>query len=137
MALSMGYRDLLSKAENCVSAVTPDQASHGMYNPDVVLVDIRDIRELEKSGQIPGAFHAPRGMIEFWVDPESPYFKPIFGKDKSFIIYCDSGWRATLAAATLAEMGLTSVNYLKGGFNGWKASGYPVEPVAKEALVLS
>ncbi|MCW8090635.1 rhodanese-like domain-containing protein [Alteromonas ponticola] len=112
------------------------QASQGMYNPDVVLVDIRDIRELENSGQIPGALHAPRGMLEFWVDPDSPYFKPIFGKTKSFILYCDSGWRSTLATATLVEMGLQSVSYLEGGFTAWKRSGLPVEPVAREELVL-
>ncbi|NMH58773.1 rhodanese-like domain-containing protein [Alteromonas ponticola] len=136
MALQKGYRTLLQQAASQVSPVSVDQASQGMYNPDVVLVDIRDIRELEQDGQIPGALHAPRGMLEFWVDPQSPYFKPIFGKAKSFILYCDSGWRSTLATATLLEMGLTSVSYLEGGFKGWTMSGFPVEPVAREALVL-
>ncbi len=137
MTLLKGYRTLLAEAANKVLPVVAEQASQGMYNPDVVLVDIRDIRELEERGQIPGALHAPRGMLEFWVDPESPYFKPIFGKAKSFILYCDSGWRSTLAAAALADMGLESISYLEGGFKTWQASGFAVEPVAREALVHS
>ncbi len=136
MALVKGYRTLIAEAAQKVSPVLVEQASQGMYNPDVVLVDIRDIRELEESGQIPGALHAPRGMLEFWVDPESPYFKPIFSKAKSFIIYCDSGWRSTLAAAVLDDMGMDSVSYLEGGFKAWQTSGYPVEPVAREELAL-
>ena len=73
---------------------------------DVVGVDIRDIRELQRNGKIPGAFHAPRGMLEFWADPESPYFKPVFGEDKTFIIHCASGWRSVLATQVLQRMGL-------------------------------
>jgi len=91
-----------------------------------VFVDIRDVRELEREGMIPGAFHAPRGMLEFWVDPESPYYKDIFGSGKTFILYCGSAWRSSLATATLQDMGLAPVCHLAGGFSAWKAAGYPL-----------
>jgi len=95
-------------------------------HPDVVFVDIRDVRELEREGMIPGAFHAPRGMLEFWVDPDSPYYKEIFGSGKTFILYCGSAWRSSLATATLQDMGLAPVCHIEGGFSAWKAAGYPV-----------
>jgi len=92
---------------------------------DVVIVDIRDIRERQKLGFIPGSFHAPRGMLEFWIDPESPYFKDIFGQDKRFILHCASGWRSALSAATLQEMGFESAHITE-GFSGWVDAGGPV-----------
>ena len=98
---------------------------------DVVLVDIRDVRELEREGQIPGAIHAPRGMLEFWVDPESPYFKPVFGGGKKFVLYCQSGWRSTLATATLQNMGFDDVVHIEGGFDAWKQARLPVEPYTR------
>ena len=90
--------------------------------------DIRDVRELEREGMIPGAFHAPRGMLEFWVDPESPYHKPVFASGKSFVLYCGGAWRSALAADTLQQMGLEPVAHLEGGFGGWKAAGAPIVP---------
>ncbi|WP_300018339.1 rhodanese-like domain-containing protein [uncultured Roseobacter sp.] len=95
-------------------------------DPDVVIVDIRDVRERQRSGFIPGSFHAPRGMIEFWVDPQSPYFKEIFGQDKKFIFHCASGWRSALTTATLQDMGFEA-SHLKEGFSTWAEQGGPVE----------
>ncbi|MEO1248574.1 MAG: rhodanese-like domain-containing protein [Pseudomonadota bacterium] len=94
-------------------------------DPGVVIVDIRDIRERQRSGFIPGSFHAPRGMIEFWVDPESPYFKDIFGQDKKFVFHCASGWRSALTVATLNDMGFDAA-HLREGFSTWAEQGGPV-----------
>ena len=95
-------------------------------DPDLVIVDIRDIRERQRSGFIPGSFHAPRGMIEFWVDPQSPYFKEVFGQDKKFVFHCASGWRSALTVATLKDMGFQAA-HLREGFSGWVDQGGPVE----------
>ena len=96
-------------------------------DPNLVVVDIRDIRERERSGFIPGSFHAPRGMIEFWVDPDSPYFKDIFGQeDKKFVFHCASGWRSAITTATLQDMGFEAA-HLKEGFSTWEKQGGPVE----------
>ena len=94
-------------------------------DPDLVIVDIRDIRERQRSGFIPGSFHAPRGMIEFWVDPESPYFKEVFGQDKTFVFHCASGWRSALTVATLDDMGFEAA-HLREGFSTWAEQGGPV-----------
>ena len=103
-------------------------ALHG--NPDVVFVDLRDPRERERSGFIPGSFHCPRGMLEFWVDPASPYFKEIFGEEKRFIFHCASGWRSALSVAMLKDIGFEAA-HLKDGFGGWAEAGGPVEHPAK------
>lgn len=101
-------------------------------DPDVVVVDLRDVRERQRSGYIPGSFHAPRGMIEFWVDPESPYFKEVFGEDKRFVFHCASGWRSALTTATLQDMGFKAA-HLKEGFSTWEKHGGTVEfPAPKE-----
>jgi len=94
---------------------------------DVVLVDIRDIRELARDGKVPGAVHAPRGMLEFWIDPDSPYFKPVFGQDKKYVFFCAGGLRSALAAKTAQDMGMTPVAHILGGFGAWKKAGGPVE----------
>lgn len=94
-------------------------------------VDIRDIRERQRSGTIPNAFHAPRGMLEFWIDPESPYFKPIFGEEKLFVFYCQSAWRSALATDTVQRMGLQRVAHIQSGFNAWQAADGEVVPVDK------
>ena len=104
---------------------TPDLIAK-MDDPGVVIVDIRDVRERERSGFIPGSFHAPRGMIEFWVDPESPYFKEVFGEDKKFVLHCASGWRSAITAAHLSDMGF-EVAHLREGFSTWEKQGGPVE----------
>lgn len=93
---------------------------------DVVLVDIRDVRELQRQGLIEDALHVPRGMVEFWVDPESPYHKPIFAEDKTFIFYCASGWRSALATKAAQDVGLMKCGHLKGGFSAWVEAGLPI-----------
>ena len=95
---------------------------------DVVLVDIRDPRELEREGAVPGAFLCTRGMLEFWIDPQSPYHKPIFAQDKRFVFFCAGGMRSALAAATAHDMGLGPVAHIEGGFGAWKKAGGPVVP---------
>ncbi|MEO0567124.1 MAG: rhodanese-like domain-containing protein [Pseudomonadota bacterium] len=96
-------------------------------DPNIVIVDIRDIRERQRSGFIPGSVHAPRGMIEFWIDPDSPYYKDVFGQeDKKYVFHCASGWRSSLTVATLQDMGFEA-SHLKDGFGDWKKAGGPVE----------
>ena len=92
-----------------------------------MFVDLRDPRELEREGKIPGAFHCPRGMLEFWVDPESPYHKPVFASGKRFVFYCMSGWRSALSTKTVQDMGLPNVAHIAGGFNAWRKDGGDVE----------
>ena len=96
-----------------------------MDDPNVVIVDIRDVRERQRSGFIPGSVHAPRGMLEFWVDPESPYFKDVFAQDKTFVFHCASGWRSALTVATLQDMGFDAA-HLREGFSEWVKQGGPV-----------
>ncbi|KAJ04564.1 rhodanese-like domain-containing protein [Sulfitobacter mediterraneus] len=98
-------------------------------DPNVQIVDIRDPRERERVGFIPGSFHCPRGMLEFWVDPDSPYFKEVFGEDKKFVFHCASGWRSAISVATLQDMGFDAA-HLKDGFSGWEKAGGPVEKKA-------
>jgi rhodanese-related sulfurtransferase len=125
--ITSGYKELMKAAKAEIDEVTAEQAIAIAKRDDVVIVDVRDIRELEREGRIPGSFHAPRGMLEFWVDPESPYHKPIFAEDKTFIIHCASGWRSLLATQTLQHMGLRPVKNLAGGLASWKAAGGPVD----------
>lgn len=127
MVIRRGYKVMLEEANRAVRALPPDKAKALLGTADTLFVDVRDVRELEREGMIPGAFHAPRGMLEFWVDPESPYHKPVFAEPKHFVLYCASGWRSALAAKTLQEMGLDNVSHLAGGFSAWKEAGGPVE----------
>ena len=123
MALKKGIKQLLAEAEHKAPAISVADAQQKHGDASAVFVDIRDVRELEREGMIPGAFHAPRGMLEFWVDPESPYYKPVFTEDKTYILYCQSDWRGVLAAATLKEMGLPNVFHLVGGYSEWRKAG--------------
>lgn len=100
------------------------QALHGM--DDVQFVDLRDVRELERDGVIPGAFHAPRGMLEFWACADSPYHKPVFSSGKKLVLFCAAGWRSALATKTLQDMGFDDVGHIDGGFDAWKQAGAPV-----------
>jgi rhodanese-related sulfurtransferase len=104
---------------------TPDLIAK-LDDPNVVIVDIRDPRERERSGFIPGSFHAPRGMIEFWIDPDSPYFKEVFARDATFVFHCASGWRSALTVETVNAMGFKAA-HLKEGFSTWEKHGGPVE----------
>ena len=125
--MKRGYKTLLAEANASVQAITPEDAKALLGDPGVVFVDLRDPRELLREGLIPAAFHAPRGMLEFWVDPESPYHKPIFASGKRFIFYCASGWRSALATQAVQQMGLEGVCHLEGGFTAWKKAGFPTE----------
>ena len=127
MKLKSGYRALLDEAMARIETVPIDQAHKLLSDPDTVFVDIRDVRELEREGMIPNALHAPRGMLEFWVDPESPYYKPVFADGKRFVLYCASAWRSALATQTLQNMGLSGVCHLEGGFSAWKKAELPIE----------
>ena len=125
--MALGYKDLLAEAEKEVELIGLDAAEALVGNDEVVFVDLRDVRELQREGKIPGATHAPRGMLEFWVDPESPYHHEIFARQKRFIFYCASAWRSALATQVVQKMGMTNVCHLEGGFTAWKEAGKPVE----------
>ncbi|QWD90574.1 rhodanese-like domain-containing protein [Polynucleobacter sp. MWH-Braz-FAM2G] len=126
MKLKIGHQELIQSAMSEIETVPLDRAQHFLDDPHSVFVDIRDLRELERDGMIPNAFHAPRGMLEFWVDPDSPYFKPIFGEGKRLILYCASAWRSSLATQTLQRMGVPNICHLEGGFSAWKKAQLPV-----------
>ncbi len=120
--------EMVAKARAEIDEIETSTLIGMLDDPNLVVVDIRDVRERQRSGFIPGSFHAPRGMIEFWVDPDSPYFKPIFGEDKNFVFHCASGWRSALTCQTLKKMGFQAA-HLREGFSTWEAQGGPVERV--------
>ena len=126
--IKKGIKQLIAEAEKRSKGISIEAATKRLGEANTVFDDIRDVRELEREGTVPGAFHAPRGMLEFWVDPESPYYKPVFTDDKTFILYCQADWRGTLAAAALADMGMQNVLHLEGGFGEWKKAGAPTGP---------
>ncbi len=109
-----------------VRTLSLDEARTRHVAADALFVDLRDVRELEREGVIPGAVHAPRGMLEFWVDPQSPYFHKAFADGKPMVLFCAAGWRSALAARTLLDMGFEDVSQIDGGFTAWKAAGAPV-----------
>lgn len=125
--ITTGFRALVDAAEREIETLSIDDARALHGRGDVVFVDLRDIRELEREGRMPGAFHCPRGMLEFWIDPDSPYHKPVFGEDKRFVFFCAGGWRSALAAQAAHRMGLKPVAHIRGGFGEWKKAGGPVE----------
>jgi rhodanese-related sulfurtransferase len=128
-----GYKALLAEANAAIETLDAPAAQALANDPAVVFVDLRDPRELEREGRMPGAFHCPRGMLEFWIDPESPYHKAVFAEDKRFVFFCAGGWRSALAARAAQEMGLQPVAHVEGGFAAWKAAGGPVEAAAPKA----
>lgn len=125
MKLKFGYKELIASAMTQIETVPLAKAQDLLGDSNTVFVDIRDVRELEREGMIPNAMHAPRGMLEFWVDPESPYYKPIFGEGKRLVLYCASAWRSALATETLQRMGVPNVSHLEGGFSAWKKAQLP------------
>ena len=127
MTLRKGYQALLDEAARSVRTLSVAEARELHGRTDVQFVDLRDPRELEREGKIPGAFHAPRGMLEFWVDPESPYYKDVFAPGKTFVFYCQSGWRSALATRTVQDMGLPNVCHVGGGYRAWKDAGADTE----------
>jgi rhodanese-related sulfurtransferase len=127
MTKTIGYQELVNDAEQRVETISAATAIAEAASPDVVFVDLRDVRELKREGKIPGAFHCPRGLLEFWIDPECTYHKPVFAENKRFIFYCNLGWRSALAADIAQKMGLKNVCHIGGGFEAWKAAGGAVE----------
>jgi rhodanese-related sulfurtransferase len=127
-----GYKDLLAEAEARIETLSPEAAKALMGRDDTLFVDLRDPREREREGVIPEAFSCPRGMLEFWIDPESPYHKKEFASGKRFVFFCAGGWRSALATATAKEMGLDNVCHIGGGFGAWKKAEGPVEALEKK-----
>lgn len=125
--MKKGYKQMLEEARARIRTLPVDEALRLQGRDDVVFVDLRDPREVEREGRIPGAFHCTRGMLEFWIDPESPYHKPVFAENKQFVFYCASGWRSALATQTALEMGLESAAHIEGGFTAWRDTGGPTE----------
>ncbi len=125
--MKIGYKELIARAEGNIESISIDDAEALIGDEDTLFVDIRDIRELQREGKLPGATHAPRGMLEFWVDPDSPYHREIFAQDKKFVFYCASAWRSALATDTVQSMGMNKVCHMAGGFNAWKAANKAVE----------
>ena len=125
--ITRGIKALLDEANAEIKTLSAAEAVAAAKRDDVVIVDIRDPREIEREGRIPGAFSCTRGMLEFWIDPQSPYAKPIFQEDKTFIFHCAGGLRSALAAKTAQDMGLKPVAHIGGGFAAWREAGGPVE----------
>ena len=127
MPITKGFRALVDEAMAQVTTYSVEQVAARLNDPKVQIVDIRDVRELEREGTVPGALLAPRGMLEFWVDPDSPYYKPVFGDEgKEFILFCGAGWRSALATQTLMHMGMRNVAHIDGGFGAWKKAQAPM-----------
>ncbi len=124
--ITKGYQQLVAEAEKEIETISVGEALSLHGSDDVVFVDLRDVRELWREGFIPGAFHCPRGMLEFWIDPDCIYYKDIFASGKKFLFYCNLGWRSALAAQISQQMGLTPVAHLGGGFDAWRQAGGPV-----------
>ena len=122
---------MVAEANAEVDTWNGDFAQERLDDNTVQFVDIRDVRELYREGTIPNSVHAPRGMLEFWFDPKSPYARDVFQQDKTFLLFCASGWRSALAAKTLKDMGVENVAHIGGGFSEWKTRGYPVEEKEK------
>lgn len=125
--IAKSVKSLVEDAEKEIENLSVDEARALHGRDDIVFVDIRDIRELQRDGKMPGAFHCPRGMLEFWLDPESSYHKPVFAQDKKYVFFCAGGLRSALAAQTAQRMGLKPVAHIRGGFGSWKKSGAPVQ----------
>lgn len=130
MPITKGFRALVDEATAQITNYTVAQVQERLAAGDerLQVVDIRDPRELEREGTVPGALLAPRGMLEFWVDPDSPYFKPVFGDEsKEFVLFCGAGWRSALAVKALQDMGMSNVAHFDGGFGAWREAGAPTE----------
>ncbi len=127
MQIKVGFQELVRRAEAVIGTISATEALAAANDEQTVFVDLRDIRELQREGKIPGAKHVPRGMLEFWIDPGSPYHKPLFSEPKRFIFYCNLGWRSALAAQVAQEMGLENLCHIDGGFEAWKEAGGEVE----------
>ena len=125
--LTKSSKILVKEAKKQISNLTAKEALILHQDKSYLFIDLRDIRELEKTGKISKAKHVPRGMLEFWIDPESPYFKPYFSDNHKYVFYCASGWRSALSTLTVKQMGLKNVSHIEGGFTAWKNIGGPIE----------
>ena len=126
MSLKLSSATMVANARARIEEIETPDAIAMVGDPNVQIVDLRDPRERERTGFIPGSFHCPRGMLEFWVDPDSPYFKDVFAQDKRFVFHCASGWRSAISVATLQDMGFDAA-HIKDGFSGWQKAGGPIE----------
>ncbi len=133
MKLKIGFQELIDGAMAEIETLPLEKAQLLLDDPNSIFVDIRDIRELEREGMIPNALHAPRGMLEFWVDPDSPYYRSAFGEGKRLVLYCASAWRSALATQTLKRMGVPNVCHLEGGFSAWKNAQLPIAEKASKS----
>lgn len=132
MPITKGYQQLVAEAMVVVKTYTVQEVLARLDDPAVQIVDVRDVRELAE-GTVRGALHAPRGMLEFWVDPASPYFKPVFADEsREFILFCGLGWRSALSAKSLQEMGMTNVAHIEGGYTEWLKQGGPTETLEQQ-----
>ncbi|MBL4786810.1 MAG: rhodanese-like domain-containing protein [Cohaesibacteraceae bacterium] len=127
--ITRGIKQLVAEANAVITTLPLDEAMKLAESDQHVFIDLRDFRELKREGKIPGAFSCPRGMLEFWIDPKSPYHKEIFNQDKTYVLYCASGWRSALSTKTAMEMGLAPVVHIEGGFSEWKKAEGPIETV--------
>ena len=128
MPITRGFRALVDEAMAQVRTYSVAQVRERIDDRELQLVDIRDVRELQAEGTVPGSYHAPRGMLEFWVDPESPYFKKVFADEgREFVLFCGAGWRSALAAKALQDMGMRNVAHIDGGYTEWVKQGGPTE----------
>jgi len=126
--ITRSVEQIVAEAGKEIRALSVEEAKAMLGRDDVLFVDVRDVRELAESGRIPGARHVPRGLLEFWIDPASPYHKPFFAEDRTFVFYCALDWRSALSAKAAQDMGLAPVAHLAGGLEAWIAAGGPVEP---------
>ena len=120
-------KDMVAEAKTRITSLSVAEAQAEAEAGEALLIDIRDPRELAREGRIPGAFHAPRGMLEFWIDPASPYHKQVLATDKTLVLFCASSWRSALSADTLQAMGVENIAELQGGFTAWRDAGAPVD----------
>lgn len=132
MTLKIGFMQLVAEAEAKIRRISVDNIALPEQRSDKLLIDLRDVRELWREGTIPGSVHVPRGMLEFWVDPQSPYYNKIFADTRPLVLFCNKGWRSALATEVLQRMGLEDVCHLEGGFEAWVAAGGEVEARVKK-----
>jgi len=127
MKVKKGFQQLVAEAESQITAISGEDLALQLSRPGVLLVDLRDVREVKREGKIADALHVPRGMLEFWIDPASPYYRLEFDNAEELILYCNKGWRSALAALSLKEMGITEVSHLEGGLERWREEGRAIE----------
>lgn len=129
--ITKSVKEMVEAANAEITKISVKEVRKLINSEEHVIVDLRDIRELQRVGKIPGAFSCPRGMLEFWIDPESPYHKKVFDQDKTYVFYCASAWRSALSAKLAQDMGLAPVAHIEGGFSAWANAGAPIEELPK------